>query len=133
MSIGLVTKSIHTLLILTLELLDEVVETVVIEVLVSTICDSGDHGTEWRRTVWGCAWKAGMGCGLRKSGASYPSQPGVSTYPGKMYMVCTYLECIKLMATLHPYDNATIAWRLALSVHPAVHLANVVHCGKLST
>jgi hypothetical protein len=47
MSIGLVTKSIHTLLILTLELLDEVVETVVIEVLVSTVCDSGDHGTEW--------------------------------------------------------------------------------------
>jgi hypothetical protein len=59
MSIGLVTKSIHTLLILTLELLDEVVETVVVEDLVSTVRDSGDHGTGWRRTVWGCAWKAG--------------------------------------------------------------------------
>jgi hypothetical protein len=45
MSIGLVTKSIHTLLVLTLELLDEAVETIVVEVLVSTVHDSGDHGT----------------------------------------------------------------------------------------
>ncbi|KAJ8591287.1 hypothetical protein M405DRAFT_840668 [Rhizopogon salebrosus TDB-379] len=37
----------------------EVVETVVVEVLVSTVRDSGDHATGWRRTVWGCAWEAG--------------------------------------------------------------------------
>jgi hypothetical protein len=62
MSIGLVTKSIHTLLILTLELLDEVVETVVIEDLVSTVCDSGDHGLDGEGRFGGALGKLG-GCG----------------------------------------------------------------------